>query len=165
MISHKLCLIGASAVGKTSLIRQFVDGIFSDKYLTSIGVKIDKKEVDANDAKVRFMVWDIEGTDKFSGFNPRYLNGASAYIIVLDQARSSSVYDALALYEKAKLVSPALPFLAINKSDLPTQISATQMDLLSSIGFEQIIQTSAKTGENVEQLFTNIALSLAKDKK
>ena len=113
MINKKVCLIGASAVGKTSLIRQFVDGIFSDKYLTTIGVKIDKKKVITPKGDVQFLVWDIEGTDKFCGFNARYLNGACAYVVVLDKSRANSVQDALEIFAKAQSSSNAPAFLAL----------------------------------------------------
>lgn len=163
MINQKICLIGASAVGKTSLIRQFVDGIFSDKYLTTIGVKIDKKKVLIAKGEIQFLVWDIEGTDKFCGFSPRYLNGARAYIVVLDQSRAGSVQDALDIYAKAHACSQAPAFLAINKSDLPSALSAQQQETIDTAGFVDIIATSAKTGSNVEQLFTTIAEHLFKE--
>lgn len=160
MNTYKLCLIGPSAVGKTSLIRQFVEGIFSEKYLTSIGVKIDKKQVSTESGDVLFLIWDIEGTDKFSGFNPRYLNGASAYIVVADQTQPSSVEDAIAIYQQAIAASNADVYLAINKNDLPPQVSEQQLECLTSLKFQRVISTSAKTGENVSSLFTDIASSL-----
>jgi small GTP-binding protein len=165
MINQKICLIGASAVGKTSLIRQFVDGIFSDKYLTTIGVKIDKKLVCTANGDVNFIVWDIEGTDKFCGFSPRYLNGASAYVVVLDQSRTTSVQDALDVYAMAKSSSDAPAFLALNKTDLTSQISEIQQQAIKDADFIDIIATSAKTGENVEQLFNSVALYLLKEKQ
>ena len=82
MIQKKICVLGASGVGKTSLIKQYVEGIFSEKYLTSIGVKIDKKQVQCESHTVQFMLWDIEGIDRYCGFQPKYLRGASAIIIV-----------------------------------------------------------------------------------
>lgn len=160
MINKKVCLIGASAVGKTSLVRQFVEGIFSDKYLTTIGVKIDKKMVNVNNTDVQFMVWDIEGTDKFCGFTPRFLNGAHAYIVVLDQSRPSTVQDALEIYAQAQTCSSVPAYLAINKSDLESQISTTQLVTLTEQGFADVIYTSAKNHQAVEQLFSTIATKL-----
>lgn len=160
MNTHKLCLIGPSAVGKTSLIRQFVEGIFSEKYLTSIGVKIDKKQVNTELGDVLFLIWDIEGTDQFCGFNPRYLNGASAYIVVVDQTQPSSIDDAIIIYQQAIAASNADVYLAINKNDLTSQVSEQQLESLTSLKFKRVISTSAKTGENVANLFTEIATSL-----
>ncbi|MEP2652993.1 MAG: Rab family GTPase, partial [Paraglaciecola sp.] len=91
MMQKKICLLGSSGVGKTSLIKQYVEGIFSEKYLTSIGVKIDKKQVETESGQVKLMIWDIEGIDRYCGFQPKYLRGAAAYIIVSDQTRSQSL--------------------------------------------------------------------------
>ncbi|NMP30759.1 GTP-binding protein [Thalassotalea sp. M1531] len=157
MISLKICLIGGSAVGKTSLVRRFVDGIFSEKYLTTIGVKIDKKQIDFDESAVQLLVWDIEGTDKFSGFNPRYLNGAAAYIVVLDQSRPDTLEDAISLYQQAKVVSQSPAYLVINKSDLPSKLTQIQLDSLADFEFSHVITTSAKAGDNVEKLFELIA--------
>ncbi|REL34666.1 Rab family GTPase [Thalassotalea euphylliae] len=157
MYCQKVCLIGASAVGKTSLVRHFVDGIFADKYLTTIGVKIDKHQVVTKQGEVQLLIWDIEGTDRFCGFNTRYLNGANAYIVVLDKSRPKSAVDALTLLSMAKDYSDAPAYLAINKSDLNGQLSQDLHAQLQSAGFAQVINTSAKTGENVEQLFRSIA--------
>ena len=84
MIQKKICMLGASGVGKTSLVKQYVEGIFSEKYLTSIGVKIDKKQIETAKHIVQLMIWDIEGIDRYCGFQAKYLRGASAFIIVTD---------------------------------------------------------------------------------
>ena len=88
MIQKKICMLGASGVGKTSLVKQYVEGIFSEKYLTSIGVKIDKKQIETAKHTVQLMIWDIEGIDRYCGFQAKYLRGASAFIIVTDHTRS-----------------------------------------------------------------------------
>lgn len=156
MLSLKVCLVGPSAVGKTSLIRRYVDGIFSDKYLTTIGVKIDKKQIALANINVQLLVWDIEGTDKFCGFNARYLNGAAAYIVVLDQSRPNTLEDAIELHELAKQASDAASYLVINKSDLPNQLPDEQLEQVYKLGFDGIFYTSAKDGDNVELLFETI---------
>ena len=102
MIQKKICLLGASSVGKTSLIRQFVDGIFNERYLTTIGVKVDKKLVEHNGEQIQFILWDIEGNDRYNLFQERYLRGAAAYIIVVDQTRMSSFLDGMTVQELAK---------------------------------------------------------------
>ena len=163
MLSKKVCLIGASAVGKTSLVKQFVEGIFSEKYLTTIGVKIDKKAVTVDNTEMQFLIWDIEGTDKFCGFTPRFLNGAQAYVVVLDQSRPSSMQDALEIFAKAQACSNAPAFLAINKSDLDNQLSDNQQQILNELNFVAISHTCAKNGESVEQLFSSIAAHLLKE--
>ncbi len=160
MIQKKICFIGPSAVGKTSLIRRFVDGIFSDKYLTTIGVKIDKKIVPTAGGEVQLLIWDLEGTDQFCGFQSRYLKGASAYVLVVDQSRPSSFSDALDIFKLATAATSAPAFLVLNKADLPSQILDSQLDMLEQMPFSWQCKTSAKSGDNVQNLFVTIAKTL-----
>jgi len=65
MIKKKIVMLGSFAVGKTSLVQRFVNSIFSEKYLTTIGVKIDQKIVNVNDKEVNLLLWDIHGEDDY----------------------------------------------------------------------------------------------------
>lgn len=155
MIQKKVCVIGATGVGKTSLIKQFVDGIFSEKYLTSIGVKIDKKLLVENNERVQLLIWDMEGIDRYCGFNPRYLRGAKAYYIVVDQTRHQSLYEGIEIFELAKKTNPsALAILVINKVDIPLHEHWNSAELEPHIqDFSKVFYTSAKTGEAVDDMF------------
>ncbi|RBO84127.1 Rab family GTPase [Marinomonas aquiplantarum] len=158
MIQKKICMLGASAVGKTSLVKQYVEGIFSDRYLTSIGVKIDKKVVDVGDSSVQLMLWDIEGVDRYAGFNPKYLRGSAAAIVVVDQTRPQSLLDGLEICRMIKAEKDVPVVMVINKSDLPKADGwdgVAENDGLAMI--EANFQTSAKTGEGVENMFLAIA--------
>ncbi|MEC8230832.1 MAG: Rab family GTPase [Pseudomonadota bacterium] len=159
MIQKKICILGPTGVGKTSLTKQFVEGIFSEKYKTTIGVKIDKKHVHENDNDVQLLIWDLEGIDRYCGFNPRYLRGASAYIIVVDQTRSQSRLEGMEILELARDHYPNVPaFFVVNKTDLPTSWHWSEEELASyAQKFAALIKTSAKTGENVDKLFNTIA--------
>ncbi|WDT85490.1 Rab family GTPase [Alteromonas sp. 009811495] len=159
MIQKKICILGPTGVGKTSLTKQFVEGIFSEKYKTTIGVKIDKKHVHENDSDVQLLIWDLEGIDRYCGFNPRYLRGASAYIIVVDQTRSQSLLEGMEILELARDHYPNVPaFFVVNKTDLPTSWHWSEEELASyAQKFAVLIKTSAKTGENVDKLFNTIA--------
>jgi len=158
MIQKKLCMLGASGVGKTSLVKQYVEGIFSDKYLTSIGVKIDKKHVQLDDTDVQLMLWDVEGIDRYSGFNPKYLRGAAVVLIVVDHSRPQSLQDALEIAQMTKAVKNVPIVLVINKSDLtPAQ---EWNDLLNSeiqLLFQAQYQTSAKENVGIEGMFIDVA--------
>lgn len=158
MIQKKLCMLGASGVGKTSLVKQYVEGIFSDKYLTSIGVKIDKKHVQLDDTDVQLMLWDVEGIDRYSGFNPKYLRGAAVVLIVVDHSRPQSLQDALEIAHMTKAVKNVPIVLVINKSDLtPAQ---EWNDLLNSevqLLFQAQYQTSAKENVGIEGMFIDVA--------
>ncbi|GAA0859596.1 Rab family GTPase [Aliiglaciecola litoralis] len=158
MIQKKICLLGASGVGKTSLVRQFVEGIFSDKYLTTIGVKIDKKVVELAIGQVQLMIWDIEGIDRYSGFQSKYLRGASAYAIVTDQTRSQSLIEGMEIHLMARAATNAPAIMIINKSDLDVAWHWTQNELNGySKEFVSCFSTSAKTGAGVEDMFKFIA--------
>ncbi|WP_438865486.1 Rab family GTPase [Neptunicella sp.] len=158
MIQKKICLFGASGVGKTSLISQFVQGIFSDKYLTTIGVKVDKKLIECEQQQVQLMLWDIEGTDRYSVFQERYLRGASAYIIVVDQTRTSSLIEGIDIHSLAKQVNGCPTVLAVNKSDLEQHWHWNERQLTDYQAlFDLSFNTSAKTGDNVELMFQQLA--------
>lgn len=164
MIQKKICLLGASSVGKTSLVKQFVDGIFSEKYLTSIGVKVDKKVVSVAQQKVQLMLWDIEGYDRYNVFQDKYLRGAAAYIIVVDQTRNSSLFEGLEIHSLAKNISNVPAVLAINKSDLQKNwCLADEETAQYQTLFNNNFNTSAKTGSNVEKMFQTIAELTLKD--
>ncbi|GHE86397.1 hypothetical protein GCM10011501_14460 [Thalassotalea profundi] len=149
MIQKKICLLGASSVGKTSLVKQFVEGIFNEKYLTTIGVKVDKKLVEVNDQSVQLMLWDIEGNDQYNVFQERYLRGAAGYIIVVDHTRSSSLLEGIDIHTLARQVTSAPAILVINKSDLPKQWHWQDYELeqykdILIINFQQVLKQVSK---------------------
>ena len=157
-MQKKICLLGASAVGKTSLVKQFVQGIFSEKYLTSIGVKVDKKVVDLIDKQVQLMIWDLEGIDRYCGFQAKYLRGASAYAIITDQTRSQSLVEGMEIHRLAREVTDAPAILIINKADLDVAWHWNEKELHGySQEFSASFNTSAKTGNQVEDMFHCIA--------
>ncbi|MDC0602904.1 GTP-binding protein [Aliiglaciecola sp.] len=158
MIQKKICLLGASGVGKTSLVKQYVEGIFSDKYLTTIGVKIDKKVVELAVEKVQLMIWDLEGIDRYCGFQAKYLRGASAYVIITDQTRSQSLVEGMEIQRMVREVSDIPAILIINKSDLEVAWHWTESELNGySKEFVNTFNTSAKTGDQVEDVFKFLA--------
>ncbi len=163
MIQKKICLLGASSVGKTSLVKQFVEGIFSEKYLTTIGVKIDKKVVTLAEQQIQFMLWDMEGNDSYNVFQERYLRGAAAYIIVVDQTRASSIREGIDIHTLARQVTDCPAILTVNKNDLPAtwHIEDRENEGYQSL-FDLQFSTSAKTGANVEEMFVALAKLLLK---
>lgn len=157
-------MLGSFSVGKTSLVKRFVESVFSEKYLTTIGVKVDKKVVQLDDQQVKLMLWDIEGEDSFYKLKSSYLRGASGYFLVVDGTRNASLEVALKINDSINDEFGDLPhILAINKSDLAKDwaVDMRLIDKLKEQGWH-IIHTSAKTGDNVEAMFhalTNKMLS------
>ena len=159
MISKKICLLGAFSVGKTSLVAQYVHSIFSDKYLSSVGVKISKKSLMADGKDVTLVLWDMEGKDIYAEINLSYLRGAMGYFIVLDGTRGETLDVALELHNQAiKMIGDVPCFFLINKADISDQwqISQDAITKLTRRGIN-VLRTSAKTGENVEHAFQTLA--------
>ena len=159
MISKKVCMLGGYAVGKTSLVKRFVHGMFSDKYLTTIGVKIDKKVVQVEGRDVTLVLWDLAGENGFEKVRLSYLRGASGYLMVVDGTRRSSLTTALEVQSKAQAELGDVPFLVlINKLDLKDRWTILDADIqdLERRGWRVLI-TSAKEGTTVEQAFMLLA--------
>lgn len=162
LLEKKICMMGAPGVGKTSLVRRFVDSVFSEKYLSTIGVKIDKKSVALDDATLNLMLWDLQGEERYQWVRLQYLKGASGYILVADGTRPDTLEVAMGLQENAAGRAEDLPFvLCLNKADLWGQwgISATQQEWLKEKGWT-ILQTSAKSGDGVEEAFTTLGRAI-----
>lgn len=153
-------MVGAFAVGKTSLVKQFVEGIFDEKYHTTIGVKIDKKviEKDMGNETVQLMIWDIEGVDLFTNLKPTYLRGSSGIILVVDGTRKKTLEPVDEIINLVKEHVGNIPIvLLLNKSDLEASWQFNIEDTLS-LGIEgkSVFKTSAKHDENVEAAFERL---------
>ena len=163
-MTKKVCIIGDFAVGKTSTVARCVHNVFSDKYLTTVGVKIDTKEVDLeNGESLKMVIWDIAGTDRFSAVEFSYLRGSSGYLLVIDGTRGNTLDVARRLRSEASERYGQLPFLTlINKADLRDTWEVTEQNIeaLEAEGFSPII-TSAKTGDNVEIALRRLAEMVA----
>ncbi|MDY0086111.1 MAG: Rab family GTPase [Bacteroidales bacterium] len=167
MIKKKIAMVGAFAVGKTSLVQRFVRSIFSEKYHTTIGVKIDQKELTVNNVEVTLLLWDIHGEDDFMKIKPTYLIGSSGYFLVADGTRSDTYETAIKLHEMTSSVTKNAAFiLLVNKADLKDswEITDAQLDTLKEQGW-QIMFTSAKTGENVENAFAQLTKKMLQNQQ
>jgi len=159
-IARKVCMVGAFAVGKTSLVSRFVRRSFSDRYLTTVGVRVDTREVEfAPGQRLKLVLWDIAGKDEFSPLDLSYLRGAAAYLLVVDGTRASTLDTARELRLDIIERHGDLPFvLLVNKSDLDQdwELSHTELDALRADGWPLVL-TSAKTGDGVEAAFSQLA--------
>lgn len=158
MITKKVCLLGAFSVGKTSLVSQYVHSIFSDKYLSSVGVKISKKIVAAGGGEVALVLWDMEGKDVYAEINLSYLRGAMGYFIVVDGTRRETLDMALKLHAQAVAMVGNVPCVfLINKADIADQWEVTPdaLQRLAERGIS-VLRTSAKTGMGVEEAFLSL---------
>lgn len=162
MINKKICMLGSFSVGKTSLVEQFVHSIFSDKYLSTIGVKISKKILTVAEQTVCLMLWDMEGKDLYVEVNLSYLRGAMGLFVVVDGTRKETLDVALELRKVALEKAGPIPcYLLINKNDIATEWEITE-EMLAQLTEDNIpyFRTSAKTGESVEKAFTALARAM-----
>ena len=159
-LQKKICMLGGFSVGKTSLVKRFVASVFSEAYLTTVGVKIDKKTVDLGDRAVNLILWDVAGEDDVSTVRMSYLRGSAGYVLVADGTRLSTLEVALSLRGRVEAELGALPFvLLLNKSDLKDQwaIDDAKMQELQQGGWS-VRASSAKSGDGVEDAFRELAV-------
>jgi len=155
----KVCMIGATAVGKTSLVARFTRSIFRERYETTIGVRIQARPVQRGEHAVNLVLWDLSGEDEFQSVQRSYLRGAGGYFLVVDGTRRETLDTALWLHERAQQATRGAPFvLVLNKSDLldSWEIDAHALQALERRGWN-VVRTSAKTGEGVEDAFNLLA--------
>lgn len=160
----KVCILGDFAVGKTSLVRRYVEGRFDEKYLSTIGVQISRRIVDlGDDDKVSLVIWDVAGSEEFNGKQASYLQGAAGALLVCDLTRKTTLASLRKYVAAMRAVAPQAKFVLLaNKNDLVEQFELTQEEvaLLASELECPWFLTSAKTGEHVEQAFLTLAKAL-----
>ena len=165
IVQKKICLLGEFSVGKTSLIRRFVEERFDEAYLSTIGVHMSRKRLERNDHFLDFFIWDLAGGEDFNVVGPNYLRGAAGAIIVCDLTRKDTL-PALPYYAgQVRSLNPqaALIFIA-NKVDLVMDRIVAHDELQQAIALfgNSYFLTSAKTGQNVDLAFTTLADQMEK---
>lgn len=165
-VSKKICLVGDFSVGKTSLVRRFVDRSFSDQYLTTVGVKISRKLVEIDTKAVQLLIWDLEGSSKFKDISATHLQGASGAVIVADLTRPETLRHLEDHVTTFLTINPkGLIVVALNKADLVLTEAIAQIQ--ANLGFNDhqeilgIYPTSAKTGISVDQIFAQLTHRVA----
>jgi small GTP-binding protein len=160
---YKVIVIGDPAVGKTSLLTNFATNKFVKKYLPTVGVSILKEviELEAKDATINLMFWDIAGQPQFYMLHRPYFNGADGMLLVFDTSRSSTFSNVNNWYNHAvKYGLSGIPRILVgNKKDLieERKIILPMAEHLSEKLNAPYFETSALTGENVKPLFQKIA--------
>ena len=168
-ITKKICLLGDFNVGKTSLVRRFIEDKFSDRYLSTVGVKVSRKSVSLKTKldiqQINLLMWDLEGNTKFKSITPSYLKGASGSIIVADLSRTGTIDNLSQHLQLFWEINPlAKAIVALNKADLiPAEKLAKLIENYQSQSSPEILgvyTTSAKTGDRVNDIFQVMAQEL-----
>jgi small GTP-binding protein len=160
LIQKKICLLGDFAVGKTSLVRRYIEGIFEDTYLSTIGVNISRKVLTRESDQLHMMIWDLAGGENFSGQDRNYLRGAAGALLVCDLTRPETLQILYSYAQKLQELNPeARMVIAANKADMSGEYSlnVSDLDKISQSIQGQFLYTSAKTGENVERIIDLLA--------
>ena len=159
-LQKKVCLLGDFAVGKTSLIRRFVEDRFDDKYLSTIGVKISRKSLTREDHLLNLLIWDLAGGDDFSKAGSSYLRGATGALIVCDLSRKETVGPLEYYAQQLRAINESAVLIFIgNKVDLveEQEISPDDLAEIAQTFEAPLLLTSALLGSNVEEAFNCLA--------
>lgn len=158
-ISKKVVLLGKFGVGKTSLIKRWVHQKFSEEYLTTIGVKVDKKQINIHGLTLTMLIWDIAGPTPHQKIPQSYMLGSHGVLFVFDLSRPSSYEDLLHEMAAIQEFLPDVPIQPVgNKIDLLAESSI--QEVAENLPLENVIYTSAKTGENVDLAFESLGESI-----
>ncbi|MFK7968874.1 MAG: Rab family GTPase [Bacteroidia bacterium] len=158
-ISKKIALLGHYGVGKTSLISRFVYSKFPESYLTTIGLKVDKKTIDVGEYCLDLVIWDIAGQEEVANVPHFYLKGCAGVIYVFDLARSVTYANLDSQISQIRTLIPDAEILvAGNKKDL---LSEAELEAINEkINAPVDLFTSAKEDQGVEELFNMLAQKL-----
>ncbi|OCQ94383.1 GTP-binding protein [Oscillatoriales cyanobacterium USR001] len=164
-------MVGDFGVGKTSLIRRFVDRQFSDQYLSTVGVKISRKSVELLGIRqqekqdVQLLIWDLEGQTKFKSIAPSYLKGSGGALVVADVSRPETIEniaDHIALFSSINPKGTII--IALNKIDLVDEETLAKMiEISQAIAPDKVLgtyATSAKIGKDVDDIFYKLAYQM-----
>lgn len=162
LVKKKVCMLGYYGVGKTSLVSQYVQQMFAEKYQTTVGVKIDKKTVQVEGREVTLMLWDLAGEEDATPVKLNYVRGASGYLLVVDGRRAKTLDAALTIQQRVEGEIGPRPFLLLlNKADDRSnwEVQDSAVAELQQRGWH-VLETSAKTGANVEVAFLKLTQAM-----
>ncbi|MHA1650551.1 MAG: GTP-binding protein [Candidatus Helarchaeota archaeon] len=167
----KLCVLGDGAVGKTSLIIQHVDKRFEEEYKPTIGFDIALKtmKIQEEGIEAELLIWDIAGQAIFEKIREEYLQGTNGAMILFDLTRKETLDHVKDWLHELINYAGKVPFIVIgNKADLADERKVSEEEgktLAKEIGAIEYIETSAKTGEKVEDAFEKIIKAIMKSLK
>ena len=130
----KICLVGDSAVGKTSLIRRYVMDIFDDRYISTLGTKVSKKRLIIRkpnaDIDLTFSIWDVLGQEDFPGVKTMAFKGSKGALLVCDLTRKDTLDHLLTWASRIKEVSGNIPMILLgNKADLTSEYAYSEKEV------------------------------------
>lgn len=168
----KILLIGASNVGKSSIMSRYVDNIFNESYISTIGVDFKIKTLEINNKIIKLQIWDTAGQERFKSITSSYYRGSSCIIVVFDLSDNNSFTDTMNIWleeikkNNEKNGSTPLIYIVGNKSD--KKINVNNIDMMKykleklELGEINYLEVSAKNNTNIEYLFETLSEKLMK---
>ncbi len=161
----KITLFGPGGVGKTSLLLRYIKDYFSDDLKKTIGSNFLIKDVELEGKSIRLLLWDIGGQPQFHKLRTIYFKGSNAALGVFDLASSQTLLKIPGWISSIKkTVKKAIPMILLgNKADLEREVDKIEAEDTAKRLNCDYLETSAKTGQNVELAFEKIAKACIED--
>ncbi|KAI5172873.1 Ras-related protein Rab-1A [Nematocida sp. LUAm3] len=169
----KLLIIGESGVGKTSILQRFIENTFQRGFTSTIGIDFRSKKIEVDGEEVELQLWDTAGQERFFSITKSYYRGSDGIFLTFDISSMSSFHSTekwvSAIQGKVEENVPI--FLLANKKDLVDELymeklgTIQKIKMLSSDLHVPWYVTSAQSGENIEEIFTDMARTIIKKKK
>ena len=160
---YKMVLFGDANVGKTALVDRFINNKFETDYLSTLGYNVYEKQISYNDVIISLMIYDIAGQERFSQLRKKYSSGANTAFIIYDVTNRESFLNVVKWRNDLFAIAGQIPFIIIgNKNDLigSRQVNKEEaINLALDLGAMNLIETSAKTGDEVESAFMELAVN------
>jgi small GTP-binding protein len=156
-IIRKVCLLGDGGVGKTSLIGRYVLDCFRDEYIMSFGTKVSKKVIEYDDVQLTLMIWDVLGQKSQKTLHAAYYNGANGALLVCDNTREETLLHLPQWKKDLEDVTGPVPIVPIvNKADLESRLQPQNVQETRAQMGRDLLFTSAKTGNGVQDAFESL---------
>ena len=157
--NYKVALMGPSSVGKTSLVLRLSKNTFSEESQPTIGAAFVLREMKTPSGPIVLSIWDTAGQERFKSLVPKYARGSSAIVVVFDLTDNSSLAQAQSMLdnEQDNYEPDVLWYLVGNKKDGQITYSLTNVEEYCKERGIKFMQTSAKTGEGVIEVFQDIS--------
>jgi small GTP-binding protein len=157
--TYKVLLVGDGNVGKTSLVRRFCEGKFEESRILTIGVDFQTKDVQLGERTIRLSIWDVAGQGRFRAFRDQFYAGTLAVALVYDVTAPATFFNLTRWREEVRASIPGVPACVIgNKVDLGPVVPPAEAEGWAKFeGQMPFLQTSALTGEKVEEFFQGLA--------
>ena len=167
-LKAKILTLGESTVGKTSILNKFTDNIFSNRQLPTIGIDFKIKNVKIGELNIELKIWDTAGQERYRNMTKQYFKGADGILLIFDLTKRDTFDKIYQWIEQLNDYSTTYDISIVligNKKDLPNrEISFEEGKMKAKELNVEYFETSAKTGENINEAFMNLSQLILKKK-